>query len=280
MRAILNIEISRAFRCRNFIVAVILGSTITMVHFLLHTLPMAVPQGVTAQNYSGLYPPTVFNEWIGGQGLFLTATLYFFLFPLIATIPYGDSYYTEKKAGYQKNIFLRINKKYYFISKYIATFLSAGTAITIPLLLDLMITMTVVPSVLPDINAPVFLMNSSNMWSSLFYTFPYCYIFYYLLLDFVFAGLFATISLVSSLWMSNHLGVLLAPFLFYLFVYFILNFMSIYFPLLNTLNPVAIVNPTPLVNHITFIPVLLELILLFCITFLVYIKEGVRSEVF
>lgn len=185
MLAILKIELSRAFRSKNFIVAVILGSSITMIHFLLHTLPMAVSKEVTALNFSGLYPPTVFNEWIGGQGLFLTSTLYFFLFPLIATIPYGDSYYMDKKSGYTKNIFLRINKKYYFIAKYIATFLSAGIAITMPLLLNLMVTMTVVPSVLPDINAPVFMMNSSNMWSSLFYTFPYGYILRYLLLDFV-----------------------------------------------------------------------------------------------
>ncbi|MCI1966938.1 MAG: hypothetical protein LKJ17_12575 [Oscillospiraceae bacterium] len=276
----LKIELSRAFQGKNFIITIILGSIITMVHFILYALPMAVPEGVTAQNYGGLYPPTVFNEWIGGQGLFLTATLYFFLLPLMAAIPYGDSYYLEKKSGYPKNIFLRTNKKYYFISKYIAVFLSAGTAITIPLLLNLLVTMAMFPSVLPDINAPVFMMNPSCMWSSMFYAAPYGYIFCYLLLDFVFSGLLATISLVAGLWMRHHLGVLLAPFLFFLIIYFTLNFMSIYFRFLNTLNPGAFLNPTPVIDGITLPPILLEMLLLFCATFFVYIKEGVRREVF
>ena len=280
MKAILKIELSRAFRGKNFIITVILGSIITMVHFILYTLPMAVPAGVTAQNYTGLYPPTVFNEWIGGQGLFLTATLYFFVLPLIASIPYGDSYYLENKSGYTKNIFLRIDKKYYFISKYIAVFLSAGTAITIPLLLNLMVTMATFPSVFPDINAPVFMMSSSCMWASMFYSAPYGYIFSYLLLDFVFSGLFATISLVAGLWMHHHLGVLLAPFLFFLIIYFTINFMSIYFQFLNTLNPGAFLNPTPVIDGITLAPILMEMVLLFCFTFFVYVREGIRREVF
>ncbi len=78
---------------------------------------------------------TVFSTWIGGDGYSLGASVYFFIFPLLISIPYGWSYCEEKKNGYIGAVVAKAGKTSYFLAKYIAVFLTGGLAMVIPLFL-------------------------------------------------------------------------------------------------------------------------------------------------
>lgn len=156
---------------------------------------------------------TLFNHWLGGEGHTSGATQYFFLFPLLIAIPYGWSYCIERKSGYTKNMVIRSGRIQYHLSKYIALFLSGGLAMVIPLLFNFLLTAMFVPAVMPDpAYGTAYAIGADSLWSMFFYSHPFLYVFFYLLLDFVFCGLLACLCFVVSMFINNYVVVVLLPF--------------------------------------------------------------------
>lgn len=208
-KRVLKIELYRAFINKLFIFAVLAGSIITISHVIFNVIPMTE----FLDDYLNYDKPMmdvhgVFNKWIGGQSFTMQPFLYYLLLPILVTIPFADSFFTDKKSCYIDNIFIRTNKKNYYFSKLIAVFFSAGIVILIPLLINLMLTAMILPSINPQISGGTFPIVANSMWAELFYTHPYIYVFGYLLIDFIFAGLIASISLVVSFWAEHRFIVL------------------------------------------------------------------------
>lgn len=272
MLKVMHMEIKRAFRNRFFYFAVLLGCSIVALHIVLYVIP--APKITEEGLRHGQYPLSLFNRWIGFMFTALPTSLFYFLFPVIAALPFGDSYFIDKKSGFIQNICVRTKKQYYYLSKYISVFISGGTAVVIPLVLDLWITAMIVPAVIPDASTGLFPIMERSMWSSLFYSHPYLYTLGYIVIDFIFGGLFATLALASSCFIYNRFVILLMPFLLYMAIFFItdINFAGEY-------NIHQFLKPSQPTFANPFI-IAIFAILLFTISILIYRTKGCEKDVF
>ncbi len=276
MKELLKIELKRGFQNYAFLIAVLIGVLITVSHYIMNVIPMVQYLDLYKQPEEiMLYPHSVFNKWIGGESHTVQPTLYFMLLPLLAVFPYGDSFFMDEKSGFVKNLFLKTEKRNYFVSKYIAVFLSGGCAVVLPLLLNLVLTAATLPSLIPQPGAQTFGIFSADMWSGIYYSHPYAYVFLYLLIIFLFGGFLAVLGLVVSFFVQNRFLVLLAPFVVCLFVHSIFNLVDLkQFDILNFLSP------SQMIDGIRFPIILGEMLLLAAATIGVFFGKGLHDDTF
>ena len=139
---------------------------------------------------------TMADFWIGMDFSTWCATAFFFLLPLLAVLPYGSSLHREYKSGYLNLITPQISQKRYFAAKFLASFLSGGAVIVLPMIVNVIFVACTVPMRLPSVLEVIYNgVYGFGLWAEVFYTYPVLYILLYLLLDFLFAGAIATIPM-------------------------------------------------------------------------------------
>ncbi|TDU11121.1 membrane-spanning protein [Bacillus subtilis] len=176
------------------------------------------------------YPLGVYNWWfLFNPEIYLSIIIT--VFPLLASVPYADSYIEEKKSGFLKNILLRQNKNKYLTTKFFINFLIGGMASITPLVLNLIVYFSLLPAIKPNIyfgNIPVF-----GFLPDLYVNHPLIYIILRIGNCFIFGGIFASIALTCSLFVENRYIAIGIPFFIYTILDIILdtfNFQS-YSPL-------------------------------------------------
>ena len=83
-------------------------------------------------------------------------------------------------------------------NKFLAAFLSGGTAIAIPLVLNLLCSMIFLPNLLPPVIHPFNFINPTRFLYELYFSNPVLYIGIFIVLDFLMGGMFACITLAAS----------------------------------------------------------------------------------
>lgn len=216
---LLNIELNRAIKSKTMIFVILLGCAITISQIFTYVIPIAaLNESIVVDNYPMMAPVSVFQGWIGNVNILPQSYMFFLLLPLLASIPFADSFFTDRKDGYIKNVLIRTKKKDYFIAKYIATFISGGLAVTIPLTLNLIFAAMYLPSFVPSVTQS-FGIGPAHLWSKIFFTHPYIYLISFLILIFIFSGLIATIGLAVSFFIEYRFLSLIIPFIIYIFIY-------------------------------------------------------------
>ncbi len=198
MQKVLRTEIKKAIMTRYFIISIAIGILISMLGLVYN-----VGLFCGNQRYDGMNPCyeafTLFNHWIGGEGFSLGSSLYFFVFPILIAIPYGWSYCGEQKSGYMSQMIVRTGKQRYLTAKYIATFISGGLTMVVPLITNFMLTALFVPAIKPvptyDTTYGVF---GNSIFSELYYTHPLVYVLLYLFVDFMFCGALTCLTMLSA----------------------------------------------------------------------------------
>lgn len=276
MKPLLKLEMTRAFYNKFFLFASLIGLILVVLQFVQVVLPLAAYLDYyRLYEPEGTYPLSVFNRWIGGESYSPYASIYTMLMPILTVLPFADSYFTDRKNGMVKNILLRTKKKNYFISKYIAVFLSGGVVFTLPLLINFMLSAATLPSLLPEASTASFPIFETSMWSGLYYSQPYLYFLFYFLIDFVFAGLFPTIALAITHFVENRFVVLLSPFLLNLFLTALLNFINA-----SKYSPNSFLNMSQPYMGIQFSYIVIEMLILFLVTASLFLGIGIREEVY
>ena len=169
MQKVLRTEIKKAIMTRYFIISIAIGILISMLGLVYN-----VGLFCGNQRYDGMNPCyeafTLFNHWIGGEGFSLGSSLYFFVFP-----------------------------QRYLTAKYIATFISGGLTMVVPLITNFMLTALFVPAIKPvptyDTTYGVF---GNSIFSELYYTHPLVYVLLYLFVDFMFCGALTCLTMLSA----------------------------------------------------------------------------------
>ena len=158
------------------------------------------------------------NTWMAmGEGWHYT--LYVRLIPLLVVIPYAITYYTDNKKGIVKNYYSRTKKINYILAKYIAVFLTGGTAAVLPLMLNLFATSAVIPSFIAITDTiPC---NANGMWSYILFTHPYIYYLLYL-----FYSLYVQVCWRQCPWL--YLCMLIMHLLYYCFQVCCANFLMLF----------------------------------------------------
>ena len=213
MTGIVRLELRRAFRGRSFAVSLGLGCLIVAAHLWRDVVPMA-QQGLSSMDLYGKvpYPPSLYQAWLGTRGsISLQAVLYFLLLPLLATLPFGASLYSDKKSGYVVNVRTRVTCAGYYGAKCLAVFSSAAAAVTLPLILDLGLTAVFIPALRPEPTVGTFPIFEMHLWSTLYYTHPLVYIAVYSLVIALWAGAIGLIALLVSFVVPNRVLVLAGP---------------------------------------------------------------------
>ena len=270
-------EWKKAFRNKYFYAVLMIGMLFSLMSTLyvydVKTSSMAV-SGNPEQQMMSLY-----SAWIGAEDMSMGYLLFFTLMPFLAMIPYGWSFCIERNSGYLRNVAIRCHKRTYLLIKYAVVFLSGGIVILIPLVCNLLVSSCLFPAYRPNIvYFSFFGIDRMTMWSELFYTMPVLYTVLFLLLDFLFSGLFATLSYACSLFVHNRLAVLILPYLAILVLHYSRKLMA--YRVYKEISPIhflhasCIANPT--VGGIVFVEGLLfALVPLFGIW-----KVGINGEIY
>lgn len=207
MKNAILFECKRGFQSRGFQVSCLIG-------FCICILDLFVFCKMFSQDLS---EKIVLQVWIGTDYQLAFNNLYYVLFPILAALPFGASYYQDLKTGYVKNLCIKISRKEYFAAKSIAVFLTAQAAVIMPLLFNLILCMGIVPMRAPEkltfMNAGIL---DRNLFADIFYTSPILYCVLFILLDGLFAGILSLYSICIAEWVDSAFSAIVTPFAVYI----------------------------------------------------------------
>ena len=208
MKKCLMFEIRRAFRSKVFWTALAINLFICLVGKIFFV------KGI----HKTVRYVTAYKAWIGFEFTLPYSRILVTVFPLLASIPFAGSYFQDVNSGYMKNICLKCSRKQYYITKHIAIFLSAMAAITIPMLIDLYISMGMYPLREPEnLEAIVPAVGETAVFSSLYAKKVLWYCIAYSFFSGMFLGLFSTLCVMISEIVESAFAAICLPFLCYLF---------------------------------------------------------------
>lgn len=225
----LKVELRKAFHNKFFYSAMGIAMCIALIgayqSITFHLLQMSYVRKFAPQEV--VYPgASLYNRWLGADGGFGMHLFYFLIF-LLCTIPYSWSLVIEKKSGYINQMITRTKRTQYYTSKYFAAFVSGGSIALIPMLTNLTVCALFIPAYPMDQLSDLYIgVPQKYMWSSVLYSKPLLYVLMYILLAFVFCGLWATVGISLGFVVKNRLSVLILPFLFTIFVQVFSNYSS------------------------------------------------------
>ncbi len=287
----IKLECKKAVFNKMFLATILIGCTITLFSLIPnvknHYQYINDTKRFSEEFSDGRNPlietDTLFNVWIGSEAMTPGSVYYFFLFPILVAIPYGWSYCMERRSGYIKNMVIRTSSWRYYLSKYIALFLSGGLAMVIPLLFNFLLTAMFVPMTTPY---PYYITSygiiSSAFLSEFFYTKPFLHVFLYLLVDFIYCGLIACLCFAFAAFVKNHVIAVLLPFFALLgFDYICYSFIYTNYSVIYTeLSPMKFLRPVAAAYDTNGLVVSIGAVILFFFTFMLTVVKGWRSEVY
>jgi len=157
---------------------------------------------------------SLFYLWMGIGRFTRGANLFCTIWPVLAAMAYGWSYSSERRTGVTAQIMARCGKRSYFVSKYIAVFVSGGLAVAVPLLLGLLGNALVCPYA--EIS-PVFgVISDRDFLSELFYYNHWLYGICWCGMVFLQGGVAACLCFVAGHMLRYMVMVILVPFALYL----------------------------------------------------------------
>ncbi len=171
------------------------------------------------------YPDTVFDKGIMFSYSKYTE-FYYTIIPLLAVIPGGVSFYQDIESGYIRQIITRESRKKYYMAKLTTAFLSAGLVAVIPLIVNFMICMALLPATIPQLGGMKVGIRHGCMFAELFFENPFLYTGIYLIIDFIIAGVLVLFA-VSISWISfSKYLVMFMPFMIFYVLHFIAQYIG------------------------------------------------------
>ncbi len=228
-RSLVKNDFVIAFHSPGIWISLIVGAYLSLSQYIKETYSVRKYLDIYLKEWpSMLVPHTVFTKWIGAEAYSLQYFAFFLLIPLLATMPAGARISAEKKSGYGRLVLIRANKRTYFGSKLLVSFILGGMVTVIPLLLNLYLTAMTLPSIIPNNAAGSFAINNKSFLVALFYSRPYLYIFIFLIFIFVFSGLTAMAACSLGIWGINSFLNTVYPFLTGVTLYAVLGELHMY----------------------------------------------------
>lgn len=207
MKKAILFECKRGFRSSGFLISCLIGIAICILDLVIFCKMF----------WLDLNEKIVLQMWIGTDYQLAFNSLYYVLLPILASLPFGASYYQDIRTGYVKNVCIKISRKEYFAAKSIATFLSAQVAVMMPLLFNLILSMGIVPLRVPEkltfLNASIL---DRSLFAKIFYTVPLLYCILFILLDGMFAGILSLYSICIAEWVESAFSAIVTPFVVYI----------------------------------------------------------------
>lgn len=220
MKDILKIELKRALKSRGMFLAVLAGCIISAAQVIRYQIPAHLRNEIIDFGQRQIISPACVSEtWMSGNNANLEGFIFFLLVPILAALPFGTSYFTDVDSGFLKNIYIRCSRKTFLRAKYISAFISGGIAVMIPLLLNLLCCMVLVPNLLPSTIYPQNGICAGYLFSNIYFSHPLIYILIFLLFDFVIGGIFSCIAMAVSFLSDYKIVIAVIPFFVQLIIH-------------------------------------------------------------
>lgn len=160
-------------------------------------------------------PSSILN--LEGYSLFTLSLPYYFgnfsgqaflyIWPLLAAIPYGTSYMTDRRTGVYNQIVSRIGRKKYLIAKYAAVFVTGGLVVALTVLVALLADAMVLPFWKVHLTTIQVVQNGAFL-SALYYAHPWLHALCWCLVLFCIGGSVACLTFFA--WTGLRLRALVA----------------------------------------------------------------------
>ena len=207
-------EIKRSICNRWMVISIIVSAAFGIAGFL-YTLngkieynAMLVQMGQEKMQY--ITNDTAFTKWMFFDDSNFIRYIYLFVMPILVVIPYGTSYYSDYRSGYNKQMVTRVSIKCYHKAKYFANFISAALIFLAPAFINIVMTSWIYPLHKPS--PFVANMYEYMLFYKLFYDVPYVYIFGCIVYYCIISGLVASIALLVSKYIENYFSIIITPF--------------------------------------------------------------------
>ena len=207
----LRAELYRAFLNWSFLLALVLG-----VLLLAYGLSdySAGPKDIPGTH------PFLYNAY---DAVIWAEDLLALLAPLIAVLPFADSYALDRTSGYLRHVLVRSWHRRYLSAKFAANVLAGGLAVALPLLFLFAYANLAYPRGFPPVAESRFPFDYlPGPLGNLYRTTPGLYVLFLIGLGFIFGATYATFGLAISCFVNNRYSVLATPFLLYHVASFVL----------------------------------------------------------
>lgn len=218
--------LQRILLSKSLYFVLIVGVILSLLHVKEEIIPSLQWQKLGLSRHGLDFTP--YSEWFEFGASNLT-TLFFLILPLLASLPFADTFLKDRQTGYLNSILSKGKMKAYFMGLYISNFIVAGIVICIPLLMNIYFAFMILPNVKPDpvVNHRMGL-NINTFFPEFYYSHPFLHMLFYVLLAFLFAGMYATISLSISFFVKNRFVVLITGFLVQMMLSLVFQFTDHY----------------------------------------------------
>lgn len=133
--------------------------------------------------------------------------------PLIVSIPYSSSYAIDKRSGFLKNIYYRLDIRKYIIIRVVVNAVTGSGVLVFSLILTLIISMIIFRQY-PINPLPSSFMRSGGAFYQIYNSNPLLFSLILIANTFIFGIVFSTLGLTISLFIENEYLPIIFPFLF------------------------------------------------------------------
>lgn len=228
MRALVSVELNKAFKNPWFYIAALIGCSLAIVSACM-SIQSHYGGGLSGREdeWLGTGASGAFASWIlVGTGDLFVSGAFFYILPLLVLIPYCWSLQTEVISGALTHEYTSRTRRDVLAARYIAVFLSSGATVVIPLLINLATLMCFLPASIPEVSSNIYMgMREEEIWTRLFYTWPALYVAVNVVYDFILAGIWGGFALSLSTVIENRVALLVGSYVAALAIDFVNNYL-------------------------------------------------------
>lgn len=206
----IKFEVNRVLKSKRFWIVLGIGLTISVMQAVHYAL-------ADIENYFNLesdYPIVCWLSYLGRDMQLFYRSLYYIIFPILASLGFSTSYYEDKQSGYYKNIMIQTTRINYAAAKYIVSFVAGGIVVVVPLIISLYFHAGFISVSPPNELSLQAVPLDGDMLCNLFYEHPMVYVIIFFMINFFVGGCIAGITLIFSLIAKKRYSVCVFSFVF------------------------------------------------------------------
>lgn len=217
MKILIKNELERAFKNKWFYITIFICFAICMYGIYTEVIPFRKNMDTYINFNVGKYQypvPNLYHCWMELTGMSVVSKLLHFIFPILICIPYAMSLFTDVNSKYSYSIFVRVEKKKYFLSKLIVQFIVGFTVVMFTMVLSFLVTAAVIPAGTPFVCLN-YAKTNIHVFGPLFFKAPLFVSVVVMFLQSVFFAIIGCLSYSFAYLLDNEIMVMISPFIIY-----------------------------------------------------------------
>ena len=246
----IKVELWKTFHNPLFFISIMIGLSLVLLDSIkIYNVISELIKGsamLERENLSTYENLSLYGLWLPIGGYSSGARTFLYIWPVLAALPYGWSYWSDRKNGSYGQITMQTGKGTYYLSKWTACFISGGLAIAMPLFVNLLADALFCPIPIPSVQYQYYPIINGWFFSKLFYTHSWIYCLLWCGISFLWGGVTATLCMAAGSKPRFMITIILIPFLFYMLTEVFLGIVvrPIWRPYL-TISPIQMIMTAP-----------------------------------